>query len=581
MNGFILAYHPTTAERPAFDASADANLDRLGIALWHNGIECVKTNRRNLVLIDGYALGLSAEQLAAALEAQDDAFLSRVPGHFCAVVIQPDGDILGLCDRYGAKTLYWQESNEHGIIISSRWLAMPIFDVAWDEQGLSEMLRYRWTPGEQSLVSGISQLSQKFRVSFGHNGQISLLPKAKQQRGTAGIRGVPFEEKLSETREAFTTAFDEVAQAYDRAAIFLSGGVDSSLLAAFARSAFKKCLLVTPVFPGNDNPELAIAKAFADTLGVDHLLVDIDTSRIESDMRYLVTAKAGQIKFHLLALHQLMAAIPDEYRLVIYGESADTLFGFNEFQQTAKMLYLKRYANLLPSFAASWLATLPNERTRKLARLKQTSYLDVFLRFLQIQYEPASQAIIGDLATANTDKLFMHESIEKYRRRPDISFRGLLQEASLRCNSANHFKEIDLSASQFGKQVFSPYLAEPVFRAAMTLTQKQFLGDGYVKPVLRELACEHYDRKLIYRKKHGFEVPIERWLKGPLAHLVEAAQQEQQLFNGVLLRDLDLDVHYSLYWTLMCWQLVNEELTARMRKGLGLLQPEIARKRQP
>ena len=567
MNGLILSYHPTTTEHPTIPDSAAPDLDQLGITLLHDGIECITTPRNNFALIDGYALGVSAEQLAAALEAQDDDFLSRVHGHFCAVIIQPDGDILGLCDRYGAKTLYWQESKQHGVIISSRWRDMPVFTVEWDELGLSEMLRYRWTPSEQSLVSGISQLSHQFRVSFGRNGQISLLRKTQQQRWPPRSPGVPFEEKLAETRKAFTTAFDEVAHSYDRAAIFLSGGVDSSLLAAFARSTFRKCLLVTPVFPGNDNPELAIAKAFAKTLGVEHFLVDIDTSRIESDLRDLVTAKGGQIKFHLIALHQLMAAIPDEYRLVIYGESADTLFGFNEFHQTAKMLYLKRYANLLPSFAASWLATLPHERVRKLARLKQTSYLDVFLRFLQIQYEPASMAIIAELATANTDKLFMHEAIERYQRRPDISFRRLLQEASLRCNSANHFREIDLSASQFGKQVFAPYLAEPVFQAAMTLTRKQFLGDGFVKPVLRELACEHYNRDLIYRKKHGFEVPFKRWLKGPLAHLVEAARQERQLFNGALLSDLELDVHYSLYWTLICWQLVNEELTARMRKG--------------
>ena len=55
-------------------------------------------------------------------------------------------------------------------------------------------------------------------------------------------------------------------------------------------------------------------------------------------------------------------------------------------------------------------------------------------------------------------------------------------------------------------------------------------------------------------------MPFVSWLKGPLEHLVGAARQERHLFDGNLLDDLDVEKHYSLFWTLINLQLVNDQL---------------------
>ena len=107
----------------------------------------------------------------------------------------------------------------------------------------------------------------------------------------------------------------------------------------------------------------------------------------------------------------------------------------------------------------------------------------------------------------------------------------MLQDVTVKCECSNHFRETGLSATRFGKQIISPFMAKPVINAAKTLTRNQYFGKDFVKPILRELACEHFERKMIYAKKHGFEVPIVPWLKGPLAHLVDAARQENDLFD--------------------------------------------------
>jgi asparagine synthase (glutamine-hydrolysing) len=563
--GFLISCRRST-DRADVDGSSLPDLDSLGITVSPGSAKLVYTQRNNIALIDGYALGISTDRLADALEVEDDQFLSGIHGSYSAAIIRSNGDISGYCDRYGTRTLFWQAMGTNGITISSCWEMMPVRAVDWDKMGLSEMLRYRWTSDKETVLAGISQLPLQFKVVFQSNGEINVLPKAQQRRWPTRFLKIEFDQKLDETRTALQSTLDEVAQYYDNAAILLSGGVDSSLLAALSKSSFKKCLLVTPIFPGETNPELENAKEFANTLGLEHLLVDFDAARVEHDLRELVAAKGGQINFHLLAIHQLIAAIPDNYELLICGDGADTLFGLNDFRRTEKLLRWKRYANYVPDLVTSSLARLPSDRIRKFAGLKKASYVDIALSHEQIQYPPASMAIVRAIATADIDSLFMHQAIERFRSKPRIHLRRLLQGAALKCNSANIFREIELSASRFGKRVFLPFMAESVIRSAMTITHEQYFGREYVKPVLRELACEYFDRKLIYQKKHGFEVPFASWLKGPLRPLVETARQERHLFDGALLRELDIDDHYALFWSLISWQLINEQLLARQQR---------------
>jgi len=538
----------------------------LGIEISDSGVERITTDRNHIALIDGYAIGVSSRRLVAALESRDDAVLSRLHGNYCVLIIRPNGDMRGFCDRFGAKSLYWQTSQRHGIIIASRWHCMPVFKRDWDRLGLAETLRYRRTSGHRTMVAGISKLSNWHRVSFTRNGEVITCDTAQQPQWPTKFQAVSFGEKLDETRRALTGALGEVAQTYDKAAIFLSGGVDSSLLAALCRPCFKECLLVTPVFRGYFNPELESARSFSEALQMEHLLVDIDPEKLETDLRELTRDKGGQIHFHSLAMHQMIAAIPEEFEILIHGEMADTLFGSGDHRRTESLLRWKPIAELLPTVGWEWISKLPIERVKELCRLMQSSTLDIALQEFQIQYDALSKEIICDLYNVQLDELHASKAACRHLSERNHSLRELSIDINLKDYAASEIRDIDVSATRFGKKVFMPFLADPVVNAAKTLTREQCFRNGYLKPVLRELACEHYERKLIFAKKLGFEVPIVSWLKGPLRHLVAAARQERQLYDGKLLSDLDVEDHHSLFWTLISWQLVNDQMTDKQKE---------------
>ena len=484
-------------------------------------------------------------------------------GNYCALIIHSDGNLWGFCDRFGAKTLYWQTTQDKETIIASRWNEMPVFKVEWDDLGVAETLRYRWMSQLQTMVAGIYKLPLWHRVQFSNSGEISIRDTAQNYDWTKSSPAKPFSAKLDETRSALNDSIADISRSYDKAAVPLSGGVDSSLVAALSKAYFEECLLVTPVFDGDKNPELPAAKAAAKSLNLEHLLVQIDPDRLERDLRECVGAKGGQVLFHSLVMHQIMDAIPEEFRLIVFGEAADILFGTDPFKRTETLLYLKRFTDLLPDFVMNGMSRLPIRRVRNASEILRRSDIDATLEYFQIQYDPASMAIIRGLCKSELKDLYGHLAVTRRRSRREIPLRGFLQDINFRTSAVNHYRDIDVSATRYDKHVFKPFLSEPVIDAAKALTKDQYYGKKQAKPILRELACEHFDRDLINRKKQGFLVPFVDWLEGPLAHLVEATKRERDLFDGRLLEDFDVAKSFSLYWTLINWQLLNQKIAAK------------------
>jgi len=259
---------------------------------------------------------------------------------------------------------------------------------------------------------------------------------------------------------------------------------------------------------------------------------------------------------------KLMRAIPDEYQLVIHGEAADTLFGMGPISRTQTYLNWKNYTDLVPDLLLALMARLPYGRLQSLLRKVRSSRLDLTLQHFQIQYDRQAMRIIEELYDADLDRLYAHRLVATRPTKDYVDLRRLLQQIVLKCSVANHFRELDISASCFNKHFFAPFLSEPIMSAAKTLTREQYFSNKAAKPVLRELACEHFEREMIYSRKRGFEVPFIEWLQGPLAHLIENVLEERRLFDGRALSGMSVKRQFSLYWSLINWQVLNNELEA-------------------
>ena len=120
---------------------------------------------------------------------------------------------------------------------------------------------------------------------------------------------------------AFATSYRDIA-------ILLSGGVDSSLLAAKAAgSGFRTCVALTARWPG-DNPELEAAASVARHVGIEHRIIDIDESYIEKSFPWIIwRLEEPPRHFNSFVLAKLFGAASGQFDTLLSGHAADVLFG--------------------------------------------------------------------------------------------------------------------------------------------------------------------------------------------------------------------------------------------------------------
>lgn len=507
------------------------------------------------VLLDGYVFGCEIQTLVVALVNQDDSILSDVNGGFTAVVIDSNGGVVGHCDRLGMRTIFWQTSEGAPTVIWSRWEDIAPSDTTWNPDGLGELLHYRWMSGTDTAISQVSKLPIWHRLTVDPSGDLDIRPTRQCLSSPSTVSTQSLSENATRTRNAIERALATLSGQHSDIAVYLSGGVDSSLLAALAARHFDNCVLVSPIFEGSANPELPAAKAFAESLGLQHILVNIDGRCLVDDLNNLIRRKGGQINFHTLAMLQLNRALPREYNTVIHGEAADTLFGLNRFDRAITLLRRKRILSRLPRRISGLLKVAANERLRQLGCLAELSYEELAVQHHSIKYDDKARDIIDGISNAFSFVESSYTAVTQNRsvleaRQLTPRLRTIFQQVALATEVANHMQEICLAGRLTGKQVFTPFLVRELITIATSLPSNQYSGE-ITKPILRELACQHYDRDLIYTKKYGFYVPYVRWLEGPFSELVSRVRKERELFDGRSLDRIDLQDGYPLYWALV------------------------------
>jgi asparagine synthase (glutamine-hydrolysing) len=88
--------------------------------------------------------------------------------------------------------------------------------------------------------------------------------------------------------------------------------------------------------------------------------------------------------------------------------------------------------------------------------------------------------------------------------------------------------KVDVASMSVGLEVRPPILDRRVFQLAASIPETELWQDdrGYCgKLALKELAAARFGHEFAFRRKQGFEIPLERWLRGTEQRRDEVAQQ--------------------------------------------------------
>jgi asparagine synthase (glutamine-hydrolysing) len=468
---------------------------------------------------------LQREGVAAALE--------KIDGMFAFAFYEARTGSLHIArDRFGEKPIYYAEPGGAFVFGSEprAVLAHPACrDLPVDPGAVASFLAFEYLPGQRGLRSGLMKLPAGHVLTHAGGRTAIRCYWRPDPDETGAARARESEGERLERLEALLDAGVRDRLIADvPVGVFLSGGIDSSVIAAFVARHAPGLTALTVAVPGASYDETPAARALARSLGLTHEVVDLDEAAL-LDAFQAVTARMDEplADSSLLPTWVLSRAARRHVTVALGGDGADELFaGYISFKANRGAAALARIPAALGRAGRRLLGALPHSGDYMsggflLRQLSQGSGL-----------APARQwaACMAPFAPEEHGRLWRPEALARAEASLEdpiaerLAARGerpwstaeLIHLFATTYLPEDILQKVDRASMYVSLEVRAPYLGRAFAEYAMSLPSRDKIRGLATKHLLRKLALRHLPREIVERKKHGFAVPLARLLREAL-----------------------------------------------------------------
>jgi asparagine synthase (glutamine-hydrolysing) len=536
------------------DASAQPMLGPRGSALTFNGeIYNWKSVRAELAAAGRHVSSTGdTEVLLAALDTWGAAALERVEGMFAFGYWDPSArSLLLVRDRFGEKPLYYAafgENGRDGIAFASELRALfahPRVNAerVIDGAAVAQFFLHEFVPAPRSILANVRKLEAGHTLLWTDGAGVTIRRYFEPSRGgrtsshDAATVGELTRELIRRTEDA--TRARLVADV--PVGVFLSGGLDSSFLAACAARVHPRVKTFTIGFDDRTFDESEHARLVAQHLGTEHVehrlstrtLVDLvpstldwmdepfaDSSLVPTMLlarearREVTVALGGEGGDELLAgyptfvVDQALARLPPLPRRMgalarrvaaavpADGRSFSPSFKARQFAQGLDRTGARRHASWLAAFLPEDLERVAGPRLTDGARVSAFDAVDASARGARTPF---------DAATAFYLSVYLGEGV---------------------------LTKVDRATMRASLEARAPLLDTKVVELCLSLPPSLCVHGRVTKWLMREAVKELLPASIVGRAKKGFGAPVGAWLRGPLRALAEATLAPARVNEG-------------------------------------------------
>jgi asparagine synthase (glutamine-hydrolysing) len=529
------------------------------------------------------------EALVHAYEEFGLDFVRHLNGMFAFAIWDSKKDLLLIArDRVGIKPLFYAET-EHSVIFASELKVMlthPRIDPRIDLVALNEYLTYEYVPTPRSMIRGVKKLSPGHILTV-RAGRVETQQywDIRLERSEIGRKSVQeYEHELQENLHA--SVRKELVSDVP-VGVLLSGGLDSSAIALAAASAYPGTIKTfTAAFEDPSFDESAYARIVAEATGTEHHEFTVraaDLLDLVPKLGELVDEPLGDSSFvptYLLCRHARQ-----HVKVALGGDGGDELFAGYPTYQAHKLI--EYFESLVPgSFRRSMIPALVDRIPTSFDNVSLDFKIKRFVSGRGLPLGVRHHQWLGSFSDVQKRDL-----LTSWARIEDRDTFEIVSEHQQRC-SARHsinqllywdmkmylegdiLQKVDRASMASSLEVRVPLLNHSFVEWATTIPHDLKLRGLTTKYLFRRSLRKSLPPTVVRRKKKGFNMPVAKWLSGPLRELTEEMFSETRLrrdglFQPQIVRRL-LEDHYGrradnrkMLWTLLVFQLWNEQLSQR------------------
>jgi len=457
------------------------------------------------------------EVLVHLYEEHGERFAERLRGMFAVALWDSERNRLVLArDRFGIKPLYYREAGDE-LAFASELRALPRGEI--DLDALEAFLSFNSVPGPLTIFRDVQKL-QPGHVLTWENGRSELIQYARPAPVRASeVRGEEEAELVEELRARLRDSVRAHLVSDVPVGVLLSGGIDSSMLAALAAEEASEPLRTFSIgFEERSFDELADARLVAERYGTQHRELVL---RPDAALLLPALAEAFDEPFadsSALPTYLVSQLAAEDVKVALSGEGGDELFG-GYYTYAADLLaqrtgwtapLLRPLVERLPSSSAR--ASF-DYRAKRFVRAAHLPPLERHHGWKEIFSPDARAELTGrqsgfDPVGLLRARFAETEGAELLARLQDVDLGTYLVDDLL--------VKTDRASMAHSLEARVPFLDPVVTNFALALPSRHKVRGLRKKVLLRKAAAPLVPPELLRRRKRGFSIPAAAWLRGEL-----------------------------------------------------------------
>jgi asparagine synthase (glutamine-hydrolysing) len=488
--------------------------------------------------------------LASVLQWGFTEAIKKFNGMFAIALLDTTTKTLYLArDRVGVKPLYFYRSGSV-ILFASELKAMhahPGFSKDICPRATANYFRFGYVPASQCIFKNTRQIApaELLAINLLDGTESSSRYWYPEEMFGSEKLAIDFDQGVRLLTESFYKAFEYRMVSDVEVGVFLSGGYDSTVVAALLQSKPGRQLRTFTIgFKNAKYDESVYASAIAQHIGTKHHELICDEQAAQEVITQLPNIFDEPFGDSSAIPTILVSRLAREHvKVALSADGGDELFG--GYNRYAHWQMLERSAKRIPAMLArsiptgwisdSWTERVPGKRT---------------LDFIQRYHNPTTSFETKVLRMVIGQETFINELLgDTYDPWYDLSTNCDLPKFDARGHGVQQMMQMDyllylpgdiltkvdratMSVSLEGREPLLDYqLAELAFRMPMNWK----IRGSERKRILKTVTEQHIPRSLLDRPKKGFSIPYAGWLRGKLKHLLdENLSQSSVMRHGIL-----------------------------------------------